>query len=184
MKKISIIFLALCILYSYALADTVITNESVNQTAETLVSYTIEACKEYTVTIPSSVTIGDNQPATLTVSLDASKYQLNPGNYAATFTAFFSTDQNDFNHSEYGEMYYLTNGTDKIGYTIKNDHYDDIYKPTGDGRCVFQYDRFEDPANYEGWGTAILTLNAYPTGEESPGTYTTTLTFSLEVDES
>lgn len=183
MKKTLSVILALCLLCCSALAENnVITNESTSKEAETLVSYTIDPCKEYTVTIPASVTIGDSQTATMTLSVDTSEYQLNPGNKSAWFYVFMSTDQYGFEHPEQGTMYYVTNGTDRIGYTILSEFGGGSSLLAGGKPIVLSYEIHPIP-NETLTDTSTLSMTAYPIGTESPGEYTATLTFEVEVGE-
>ena len=179
MKKVFILSCILCLLCSCALADNIITNESTSKEAETLISYTIEACKEYTVTIPSSVTIGDSRTSTLTVSLDATKYQLNPGSSVAIFNVCLSGNANGLSHTTGSVKYYLKNGTEQIEYVMTNEDQENIIPGSAD---IIYADYFSDA-----WPTAAesatITLTAYPTGNENPGTYTDTLTFDVTVNE-
>ena len=180
MKKILIIFLALCLLCSCALADTII---SETQTAETLVSYTIEACKEYTVEIPPTITIGEDQTTTLTISLDARKYELNPGADALDIFVVLERAANGFHRDENTNVETLllqhTNGTDTIEYIILNENNEQLgyFSKVLDGLC----DKEDMPLDTIKYAT--ITLKATPTGKEQPGDYTDTLTFLVVAKE-
>lgn len=82
MKKILALVIALCLLCGgAAVADaTTINQDSVSRTANTTVSYTIATCEDYTVTIPSAVTLtaGEDSKLTgkMTVGLDCPKFNV------------------------------------------------------------------------------------------------------------
>lgn len=86
MKRIFAMMLSLCLLGGgAALAeDTTINQDSTSKTAETKVSYSIATCEEYTVTIPSSITLNTDPTSStkikgsMQISINADKFNV-PG---------------------------------------------------------------------------------------------------------
>lgn len=158
MKKILALVLALCLCCGIAVADT-ITEKSDSNTASTTVSYTIEACEEYTVTIPSSVKL-ENKSGTLSglvsVRLDTSKFNV----VGKTITVKLSEAALN-----------LVNGASKIAYTLKNAGVE--YK-AGDTVLEWAYGGATDQ-------TKALVVTAYMPSNLPAGDYSDTLTFTVSV---
>lgn len=168
MKKILAIVLILCLLCGgVALADnTTINQDSTSQNATTTVSYTIATCEEYTVTIPSSVTMSgssDNISGSISISLNITKFNV----AGKTIKVVLSSAANGYTDGKYA----LVSGENKINYTLKQSGKE--YKP-GDTVIEWTY----------GGGTQVsqsLNAQAYPSANLPAGDYTDTLTFTVSV---
>ncbi len=169
MKRILAFALALCLLCGVtAYADnTTINQDSASKEASTTVSYTIATCKEYTVTIPASVTMSgtsDNIRGSITVQLNTTKFN----DAGKTIKVVLSSAANGYENNKYA----LVSGENKIPYVLKQEGNE--YKP-GDTVLEWTY----------GEGTQVsktLNAQAYPSSNLPAGTYSDTLTFTVSVD--
>lgn len=171
MKKILAMVLTLCLLCGgVALADTTINQDSTSNTADTTVSYNVATCEDYTVTIPSSVSLtageGSELTGSMTLSLDASDFNV----YGKHINVKLTDTANDFN---------LVNDEQKISYALKRmGSSDEITK----GSLVLDW------ALSSGLLFNVYTVSAqYEISAEIPahapaGAYTDTLTFTVSVD--
>lgn len=167
MKKILALVLALGLLCGgVAMADnTTINQDSASKTASTTVSYTIATCEEYSVTIPSSVTMSgssDNISGSITIKLNTEKF-----NAAGKTIKVVLSSATNYADSQYA----LVSGENKINYTLKQSGKE--YKP-GDTVIEWTY----------GGGTQVsqnLIAQAYPSSSLPAGEYSDTLTFAVSV---
>lgn len=100
MKKIIALVLSLCLLCgAAALAET--------KTGSTKVTYTIETNNSYTLTVPASAPLNQNEggpTSYMDVTLDATNFNVSGKTISVALT---------------GAAFELTNGTDKLPYTLK-----------------------------------------------------------------
>lgn len=175
MKKILAIILSLCLLCgAVALAETQITQDSAEKKAETQVTYTIEASKEYTVTIPSQATFTDGT-SNNTILVNATNYDIDE-NKTVTFNVQL-TGSTNFSEGKF----YLANGTNKIAYNM--------YITGGGGQVmsvpatIVEAAFTNDTAANLRTASKNLQLTIGSTTDAVPGTYTDTLTFAVSVTE-
>ncbi len=168
MKKLISLLLTLCLLCGVvALADTTINQGSDDKAATTTVSYTINTCEDYTVTIPSSVSMSgtsDNISGTISISLDTTTFNV----ASKTIKVVLSSAANGYTDGKYA----LVNGENKINYTLKRSGQE--FK-LGDTLIEWTY----------GNGTQVsvsLIAQAYPSANLPAGNYTDTLTFTVSVE--
>lgn len=162
MKKIFAMALALCLMCgTTALADTTITQDTEAKSASTTLSYTIEECTDYTVTIPSKALLV-NRDGTLNGSIAV---KLN--------TSTFNVANKKITVKLEQAGLKLVNGTNEIIYTLMAGG--EEYK-SGDTIIEWTYGEKTDQSN-------TLILQAYPSSNLPAGEYTDTLTFSVSVED-
>lgn len=164
MKKLFALVLTLCLLCgSVAVAEnTTINQDSNDKTASTTVSYTIAACEEYTVTIPSSVTLTgtDNLSGTMRISLKTENFNV----FGKTITVKLTSSVNDLKLK-------LANSTSEIDYTLKAGG---VKYQVNDTLLSWTYSQNTDQ-------TLALVAQATVSSKLPAGEYTDTLTFAVSV---
>ena len=158
MKKILALLLALCLLCGMvALAEGNTTYTDQDEEGTTTVSYTVEVNESYTITIPSSIALSDNETSKeLKVDLDASDFNNN--------TSFIVV--------ELQQPSFMLG--DAIPYTITDDG-----EPVTGAYTVLGWTY--DADNKTATNTLTITLGEVPTGL-AVGEYSDTLTFTATVD--
>lgn len=168
MKKLISLLLTLCLLCGVVAlaenANTTIDQNTTEKTATTTVSYTIGTCEEYTVIIPSSVTMtatGTNLSGTVAVRLQTPDFNVS----GKTITVKLTQSLNNLT---------LVNGTNKITYTLKA-----AGKEYNVGDVVLQWTYGESTDQ-----TNALVAQATLTSGLPAGEYSDTLTFTVTVESS
>ncbi|MDD2958867.1 MAG: hypothetical protein PHR92_10135 [Lachnospiraceae bacterium] len=171
-KRLSAAMLGLCLLCggTSAMADADITTSG--GTADTAVTYTV-ASTSFTVTIPASVTIDPTAgTGTVNVALDATNYKpaYDSGNDAMQIWVFLSKAAN-----RTGGINYLSDGTNKIAYTIKKNGSDVGIGTSPASNAVIDW----TTRNSLNTASADLALKVTETATVA-GSYSDTLTFTVK----
>ena len=142
---------------------------------QTTVSLSVDACKEFTVTIPSSadITSAAHQSA---VSLDARNYDIDDGK-----TVNFKVALTDSTNYSDGQFYLAKNADNKLMYKV----FFDVDQITALNTDIINVSWTQETAQNEHVASAYLgfTMGDEPEDDTAPGVYSDTLTFTVFVTE-
>ena len=161
MKKVFSLLLALCLLVSTSALAADNTLTTANQSGTTEVTYVV-AAGSYTVTIPATVALDSAGTGSMTIALDATNYNVKE----MLITVTLKIAKN------YSSGFYLSDGTNKIAYTLRNGTTDIV--PDSSTTPIIKW----NTANTTKTASTTLNIAANNTGALA-GSYSDTLTFSV-----